>query len=501
MMIICLIMVSVLLTSCTGQRTERNIDKTDDTSEPGILSIDEKSTENEKEKQDRNEIGAERENIQEVTLYFLNKSQNSLLPEIQTIRVQRGGYVFNEIIDALSRGPQSNDLESVIPDNTKLLSASHVEGIVSVNLSESFLEAQDLLVARASLVNTLVAIEGIDFVRIYVEGSKLTKDGTLEGEVLGILAQFPSNVKDIIAQENELFGKEDMRKLDWELYFQDREGELLLSEIRSINVRNMEYARTIVEELIKGPSASSLGLYRAIPYGARLQDVELIKSQEPEGKDIINLYFSEDFAKGLNEGTSSFEMAVASLVYSLTALNNVGWVNIVNQDGAVTETIGTTEAEIPKSGFNRDNFTDVLGRRIRVYFSDRDAMHLVPEYRAMSRGDLRIARKLISELIEGPGYEGNTAVMPEGLSINKVRVWIENKTAFVDLPTDINFNQMGSTGETMAIYAMVNSLTDPLNTRNIEKVQFLVGGRKVEGLGHLSLYEPFIRNPALINDK
>jgi spore germination protein GerM len=492
----------MLLTACTEARPETDVNekeqpaKEETTVEPKIDINISRAQEREVEKDVKTD-----EYVHEIALYFLNRTQNSLIAETRRITTSQPGINFTLIIDALSKGPVSPELEAVIPRDTKLLSASHVEDIVTVNLSADFLEAEDLLITRAALVNTLVDIDGIEFVRIMVEGKEITTSGVQEGEVLGILGRFPTDVAEIIAKEKKTDGAAEVRTLDWELFFQDREGKLLLSEIRTINVLNMEYARTIVEELIKGPSAQDLGLYRAIPSGARLLDVELVKSEDPEIKDMLKLVFSQEFAAALAEGTSSFRTSIGSLVLSLTSLSNIGRISIVYDGNVTPGVVDAMEASQAEAGFAREDFSDLLGRRIRVYFSDRNAMHLVPEYRAMNRGDLRIARRIISELIEGPVYEGNIGVMPQGLSIDKIRVWVDRKTAFVDLPQDINLNQMGSTGETMAIYAMVNSLTDPINTRNIERVQFLVGGKVVEGVGHLSLREPFVRNPALVNDK
>jgi germination protein M len=70
----------------------------------------------------------------------------------------------------------------------------------------------------------------------------------------------------------------------------------------------------------------------------------------------------------------------------------------------------------------------------------------------------------------------------------------------VDLPESLDGNKMGSTGALMTLYAMVNSLTDPVNTSNIKEVQFLVGGKVVKSFGNLEFSEPFIRNPAIIQE-
>ncbi len=494
---LCVFICLILLTACTAARPEINVNEKEQMTEDKTV-VEPKIDINISRAQNRE---VEKHTEMEIALYFLNRTQNSLTAETRRIAASQPEINFTQIIDALSKGPVSPELEAVIPRDTKLLSASHVEDIVTVNLSADFLEAEDLLIARAALVNTLVDLDGIEFVRIMVDGKEITTSGIQEGEVLGILARFPTSINEIAAKEKKTDDLVELRTLDWELYFQDKEGKLLLSEIRTINVRNMEYVKAIVEELIKGPSAPDMGLYRAIPSGARLLDVELVKFETPGTKDLLRLYFSEEFKDVFTKDTSSFRTSIGSLVLSLTSLSNIGRVSIAYENGDTSEIAGTEGAFKLQEGFVREDFSDLLGRRIRVYFSDSNAMHLVPEYRAMNRVDLRIARRIISELIEGPVYEGNIAVMPQGLSADMIRVRVDQKTAYVDLPQDINLNQMGSAGETMAIYAMVNSLTDPINTRNIERVQFLLGGQVVEGVGHLSLREPFVRSPALIHDK
>jgi len=500
--LICLFTCLLLLTACTAVSPEINVHEKEQPTEDNTV-VEPKIDMNISRAQDRDaEKDEEIEGyVQEIALYFYNKAQNSLIVEMRRIVAPQPGISFSNIIEALSEGPVSPELEPIIPPETKLLSASHFEDIVTINLSTEFLEAQDLLIARAALVNTLVDIDGVEFVKIMVDGKEITTSGGQEGEVLGILGRFPTSINEILAKEKKTDGSGEVRTLDWELYFQDREGKLLLSEIRTINVRNMEYARAIVEELIRGPSALDIGLYRAIPVEVRLLDVELIKSDDPESKDLLKLYFSEEFAVAFAENTSSLRTALGSLVLSLTSLSNIGRVSIEYENGVAPKITDTEGVFRQQEGFVKEDFSDLLGRRIRVFFSDSNAIHLVPEYRAMNRSDLRIARMIIGELIEGPVYEGNIAVMPQGLSIDGIRVRVDQMTAYVDLPQDINLNQMGSTGETMAVYAIVNSLTDPMNTKNIERVQFLVGGKVVEGIGHLSLMEPFVRNPALVNDK
>lgn len=499
--LVCLLICLFLLTACVGASPEVNIDEKEHLiEEKAIVEPNGDINTSRSQARDMERVGKNEQFVQEISLFFFNRIQNSLTAELRRIVSSQPGISFFEIIEALSKGPISPDLEPIIPPQTKLLSASHIEGLATINLSSDFLEAKDLLVARAALVNTLVDIDGIEFVKVLVDGKEFTKSGTQEGETLGVLTRFPTKIEDIIALDNKALVSDEVRTLDWELFFQDREGNLLLSEVRTINVRNMEYVRAIVEELIKGPSSPNIGLYRTIPSGARLLDAEIIKSSDAESKDLLKLRFTEEFSAVLNLDNSALRTTIGSLVLSLTSLSNVGRVSVA-YNNTVVEMTGLMEILNKQEGFVKEDFSDILGRRIRVFFSDSNAMHLVPEYRAMNRGDLRIARRILNDLIEGPLYKGNLAIMPLDLSIDNLRVWVDKETAYVDLPANINLNHLGSTGEIMAIYAIVNSLTDTMNTRNIKKVQFLVGGVVNEGIGHLSLREPFVRNLAMISDK
>lgn len=437
--------------------------------------------------------------IGEVTLYFLSESGTTLTQEKKAVRLPTNGLPFAEIINALAQGPASPDLLPVIPRNTRLLNATQVENTLTVDLSSEFLRTEDLLISRAALVNTLVSIEGIDFIKIYVRGRELTQDGTLTGPLLGVLNEFPNNVSEIIEKEIETATDEDISILDWELYFQDKTGEFLISEVRTLTVRNKEFARAIVEELIKGPSNEGTGFYRTIPQGARLIDISIEKAASTSNRDRINLYLSNDFIKSFDPVTFDFQLAVGSLVYSLTSLSNVESVSVFYE----RESGGMMPIDLFNDGdvsYARSDFKDLLGRRIIIYFSDGNLMQLVPEYRAIKRDDTGIARQVISKIIEGPVYEGNIAVF-SNLSIEDIRINVDAGTAFVDFPSTAGTESMGEAGEIMALYAIVNSLTDILNTRNIERVQFLVEGAIVDSIGSISVREPFIRNPALINDK
>ena len=90
-----------------------------------------------------------------------------------------------EVVEGLIRGPISKELQPVIPSKTKVLEIQQIDNIVNINLSHEFLDAEDLLVARTALVNTLTEQEKIKYVKINIDGKELTRDGTDGTESLG----------------------------------------------------------------------------------------------------------------------------------------------------------------------------------------------------------------------------------------------------------------------------------------------------------------------------
>ena len=47
------------------------------------------------------------------------------------------------------------------------------------------------------------------------------------------------------------------------------------------------------------------------------------------------------------------------------------------------------------------DFPNKLGKKIKIYFANENATHLIADYRAMSRGNVQVAKTIIDELIGG----------------------------------------------------------------------------------------------------
>jgi len=126
---------------------------------------------------------------------------------------------------------------------------------------------------------------------------------------------------------------------------------------------------------------------------------------------------------------------------------------------------------------------------VNLYFSDSQAMYLVPEKRKISQIP-SLARQAVIELIKGPESSDFYPTIPEGTQVNEV--YIADDIAYIDLSEEIFKNHPGgSSGELMTVYSIVNTLTE---IPPIKGVQILVEGNEMKSLaGHIDISMPLLR--------
>lgn len=131
-----------------------------------------------------------------------------------------------------------------------------------------------------------------------------------------------------------------------------------------------------------------------------------------------------------------------------------------------------------------------------IYFGTPDG-YLRAETRAIE-GQLSAekGKVLIEEIIKGTTALDDTInVLPQGTKILNYNFDKVTGIATIDFSQHINAVH-GSMGESLAVYAVVNTLTE---LPGIERVQFLVEGEKVEQIGgHIYMYDPLERELYLL---
>ncbi|MDD4801642.1 MAG: GerMN domain-containing protein [Syntrophomonas sp.] len=142
----------------------------------------------------------------------------------------------------------------------------------------------------------------------------------------------------------------------------------------------------------------------------------------------------------------------------------------------------------------------LVTEKVNLYFSDDQAMYLIAESRDIklakdTKNEATIAEAIVNELIAGPNDTKLRATIPKETKLLSLK--ITDQIAYVDFSEEIKSNHPGgSSGETMTIYSIVNSLTD---VSGINKVQILIKGSKVETLvGHEDLTQPLSKYENLV---
>lgn len=228
-----------------------------------------------------------------------------------------------------------------------------------------------------------------------------------------------------------------------------------------------EEAAAVVERLLRGSSDGLL--HSPLPPDTALAALEI--------RDRIAYV---DLSGGMNR-LSGVELSLADycLTLSLTALEGVGAVTVTVQ--------GRSLGQQPKQIFyERDvllsSMDDVLQTvDVRLYFLDADG-NLAGERRTLTLYEGQtLAESLVAALLEGPQERELIQVIPEGFSVNYVRV--DNGVCYVSLPAA----SLAALPEDAQIQRMILlSLSESLySIEAVEELRFLADGEQLELFGQI----------------
>ncbi len=187
-------------------------------------------------------------------------------------------------------------------------------------------------------------------------------------------------------------------------------------------------------------------------------------------------------------------MKKKSLVTSLILFLFIGALVVI---GCSKSPVGQAPVEQNKTQLGDES--NLTTAKLTFYFSDNQAMYLIPEIREIKiRKDASpevVATAIINELIAGPADKNLIATIPKETKLRSLK--ITDQIAYVDFSEEIRSKHPGgSSGETMTLNSIVNSLTE---LTGIKKVQILINGAKVDTLvGHEDLSQPLSRNESTI---
>ncbi len=273
------------------------------------------------------------------------------------------------------------------------------------------------------------------------------------------------------------------------LYFSNPEYNNMISENRTIYYDDeKDVARIVIEELIKGPVDPTLR--SVIPKETTLYSVVT------EGLLAV-ANFSADYYNFSQGNTQGAELiARYSIVKTLCGLGNIERVNILVEGEPILNQSGNPIGPLGENDivFTQNSNENITQKFVTLYFADAMGEKLVAERRKASLVDNRLEKTVVLELVKGPKNSDIFATIPKDTKVLSVET--KEGICFVNLSEEfITKFSGGSSAATLAIYSIVNSLTE---LPDIDRVQFLIDGVKVETFGDYIFSEPFGRDKHIL---
>lgn len=270
------------------------------------------------------------------------------------------------------------------------------------------------------------------------------------------------------------------------VYFANSDKSNLVSENRTIDeeASGERLLKLAVEELLKGPNQQDH--ITVIPEGTKLLGLEKTGT-------LVTVNLSGEFlnVKGVDEALSKY-----MIVKTLCEIPGVEKVLILAEGNMLISS--STNKEVGALGLDDIIYPGVENTntlQIALYFANQNADNLVKELREVQvKPTTPKEMVILTELMKGPQNPNLTKTIPDETKL--ISVETRDGICVVNFSKEfIDKHPGGTSGELMTIYSIVNSLTE---LPDVNSVQFLIEGQKVEVFKHLVFNEPFERYEDII---
>lgn len=243
-----------------------------------------------------------------------------------------------------------------------------------------------------------------------------------------------------------------------------------------------------VIKTLKAGSAED-GLSPTVPENLLVESVNL------EGDNVI-LHVIDGFD---DMDQVDFILCRSSLIKSLTAIEGINSIEFYVDGYPMKDNKGKVYGAFYGDDVvtARVNGEITATENLILYFPDIKGEYLVRVDReVVLTSDESIEHRIIQELMKPPVNKGVSSVMPEESRLKSIEV--SGGICYVDFNEAFKSKHYGgATGETMTVYAIVNSLTE---LPNISHVQFLIEGKRTDSFkGHLDFGALFENDINLIS--
>ena len=182
-------------------------------------------------------------------LYYVNMEGTALEKEAYEIKEKTSEKAIDKMLEKLAETPENIEVKASIPSKVKIKKVDVKANEVHIYLNEKYLELEEVeeILCRASIVQSLTQIDGIEKVAFYIGEEPLK---TKSGDIVGFM-KADSFVRDT---KNAL---KSSQQTTLTLFFPNTKGDGLISE--KVNVRysgDTSIEKLVIEQLMGGPETS-----------------------------------------------------------------------------------------------------------------------------------------------------------------------------------------------------------------------------------------------------
>ena len=401
-----------------------------------------------------------------------------------------GNSLAHSAASSLLFGMGAQDYFVPFGGKAAVLSSEVSRNLVKLNIGVdlSSLTDRELFCSIISLTNTLTELDGIDYVKLKINGDDFKPTGIFSNPLIhqseNLYLLYLKNI-DYLKNGTPDVLESSSKSL---LYFTDLSGKFLIAEVRSGYRSGENFAVDLINQLKSGPAASD-EMKGTIPKNVVMQNEPSVYEDAQYGT-VLSISFEAPKHEAIDNDARY--MMAASIVTTIQS-------NIPGID-AVRVFINSQPA-ISTSMMHEKDFDGLLGNIVTLYFPNAEMTYLIPVSRAMSQEQYMLPRNRIHELMLGllPNETDSAVnIFPSSITDDDVlSVTVSGDVAYVDFTLDLMlYCDYSSEKESMFVYSIVNTLCE---YKNIKRVQILIEGNTEDTLcGNISIEEPLLPNPGII---
>lgn len=271
----------------------------------------------------------ENEKVEGPYLYYRNTDGTGLSTVEYTIQEKDAGSAVDAMLQELSKSPDSVEMRSAIPKDVKVEDAVLDEGVLHLYMNEVYSKldkVQEVLV-RSALVQSLIQIDGVETVDMFVGNKPLTlKSGKPVGRM---------DDKSFVRNTGTAF--KSFQKTTLTLFYANGDGDKLVSEKEEVHYfGNISMETLVLEQLMKEPKQG--GMIRTLS-----PEIRILNTSVKDGICYVNL--GKEFLTHPYDATP--ETVVYGIVNSIVSNCDVSRVQFAVEGDSAVKFMGKISFEEP----------------------------------------------------------------------------------------------------------------------------------------------------------